>query len=839
MSPSLTPIFALPYALSGESISEQMERVRYSTIDLQLESLFQFLGDGIVSGLDIVPSSTDPQSVVVLSGAAIAGGMAVATNVSNTFKLSNVAGQTSTINYFYLSLLPGSPSTAAGSIVGVSTLYDDPSYLPLGTVTVSSNWKITIDTSASSGRKQLTILKYLLESLATNLHTGQASRPSKIDLTQHVAGILSSAQISDLPASKIASGVISKDRFSISHNDLNYIGTLTHSELDGLIGKFQGVNALLFGDLLSSNLMQLVLSLKHVWGDVDQYFINEFALIPGLGNNSEGNPDSFIDAGFYIASGFSGISGYHGFSGYSGYSGYVISAGDYAVSGFNGFSGYSGFSGFSGYSGFKGIGDTTAIIDYDNHRISGKYVESKEIGQYIINSVQEFSFYDSKYITVNTNIGNSYSYGYGYNNGTLNYFDVLQALEPDGLLVGFEGDLDGYAFSSLIGGYGYGFEHSYDFANTLYSTYVTLVSTSSSTKIHDIDLGDSYAINPVDNSFPVNYSPEDAIPPEQFKFLMQIADQSDFKNIRNSSIAQNTENHGNLYPFKSYFYVEDSLSKVGSDQASVFINWQNALNLTSDNNIYFKLSQVLYTAIRDESDVWTFPVRPSATYANTFDPYWSPDVSLDLILEVTVTVSGEKYRHFYKYVDPSGRRFIDFKDNTIFGSGNIEQVASENNPAIALKTASITYDKLVEIKSSVASASGGYHVPGVPGLNEVDYNTYILTGTHTLDPTAPNASTILSNVTGIYLYTVNDFDGSGTANHYGFSWAEDAGPILFPMGQRNTIGNDNLKENESLYLSYQDDNFSKFNIPTMLLPYPSDDSGSKGSKTIDRKSTRL
>ena len=78
---NFTPVYRLPFVKPGEPVLEIMERTRYMTIDRQLEALFTFLGDGVMSGWEIIRHPNKVNSIVVKPGSGVANKTAVATNI--------------------------------------------------------------------------------------------------------------------------------------------------------------------------------------------------------------------------------------------------------------------------------------------------------------------------------------------------------------------------------------------------------------------------------------------------------------------------------------------------------------------------------------------------------------------------------------------------------------------------------------------------------------------------------------------------------------------------------------------------------------------------------------
>lgn len=599
--PKVSPIFRLAYFEEGDVITGLGERSRFLTIDRQLEAIFTFLGDGVVTGWELTETQGVPLSITVSKGAGVVSGIAATSDgdiILNNLEPGNQFGDT--VNYIYAQLLGQTPYTTKVNILATTEFQNSSTFLPLGTVTADINNNLTIDTSETTGRKQLSFIETILSVIQEHLHTGQPGEPSKIDLQKHVKGVLDSANIPSIPASKISGGIIDPKRFKLSHDDLSDTGTLRHAELDSLVEKLQSVNRLLFGDIMTANLAQLILSMKHVWPSVDEFFPNFFGLIPGIGNNSFLNPDSFID-----------------------------------------------------------INATTAEVDYLNHRIRGISLPAQEFGQVTINSVQDWETgdYNSAFIKI-VETASAYGYGYGYGSG-LDYFDVLETTQFDFLegtdtATGFAGsqigygvtDIDGNDFESFNAGaysYGWGFEYGAGFPTTLTSTIVTLNPLTLALQLHDKDL-DGIAdtgSNDYDNSIvPPNYAPPDAsLPVSQKDDFIRLVGQTP---LRSTTIDQSQDGANNipsdLNAFTTFINTfVDNNKIVLSDQSAAYTTWTNGVDLTLNNFITFSVVQV----------------------SDPYDEDWTFDHSFELFFEFSNDAKTE--RSYFQYKDPitSGTLFFD------------------------------------------------------------------------------------------------------------------------------------------------------------------------------------
>lgn len=725
--PQTTPVYRLPYLMQGDStevLTEVVERTRFMTIDRQLEGLFTFLGNGVISGWAIERTSDNSKSITITPGSGVVASVAAATTAAITLDqddltVSEESGSVVT-NYIYVQLLGHTPYTAKAQFIASTATYDSDVYMCLGQVIVDSIGNIqSVDTSSGSGRTELTIVRYILSIINQHVHTGTPGEPEKIDLYNHVKGVLSAANLEDLDASKITSGTISKERFDLSHSDLSDVGTLSHAEIDSLIENLQKVNQTLFGDLMTANLMQLLLSLKHVWSTVDDYMVNYYALIPGVGDDTFLGTNSHVD-----------------------------------------------------------INATDAEVDYVAKRIRGKYSPAKEIGQYTINTGAEFNEgdYNSNYVVV-TDTGLAYGYGYGYGAG-LDYFDVLTRDSSDiftgtTLEMGFSGSLTGYgtdSFESTFAnsyGWGYGWEYATGFPSTLTSTIVTLNPLTSSLLVYDKgELSGASSPNTYYRSFDASdgfgYSPtslesgtESATKNE---FIIQAADKANrytqgaTSEKRRSTLVNpstGTSLTTNLFSFTSAFSTsEDDQLFASSDKSLVYVSWANGFDMTEDDYVYVTLTQVKGSG------------ESGSSFSSLFDANWKPDHSFDLIIEMTDSSYGlYGARYFYRY--SGSDRFID-RDTEYFSS-----ISAPTGITPASTTVSAN---IVEVKLEFLI---GYAIP-----NESDSSTEFnerLERNPDTDVPAPNFSSLRRNVTGIYLYAESG-DGYTTGEN------NLAQPIIFPQG---------------------------------------------------------
>jgi hypothetical protein len=114
--------------------------------------------------------------------------------------------------------------------------------------------------------------------------------PSKIDLETETRNQLPGARLEGIDASKVVSGRFDIDRISIvDHNNLEHNGMLNHAALDSFVRTFSQNNIELLGEINTVNMLRMIIFQKYKDVNVDEFFLNELALLPGV------SPDSFID----------------------------------------------------------------------------------------------------------------------------------------------------------------------------------------------------------------------------------------------------------------------------------------------------------------------------------------------------------------------------------------------------------------------------------------------------------------------------------------------------------------------------------------------------------------
>ena len=277
-----TTKYMLGYFEEGDNTSSVAEMRRFETLDVQLYALFSVLGNGIISGWNLTASTG--LSIAISSGSGHVNFVAVESEQATT-----LTGLTpSTTNYIYAELMTDSywnQTVAFTAYLNQRTLNES---LYLGYVVTDTTSVTEIN---SDGRTNLGFINLILSYIEAHRHIGGTDNPPPIDLSSEVQGVISQDNLPDLDASIIQTGVLDQERLPLIDHITHLInqGTLTHAQLDSFIESLSITNPSLMGEVSTVNLLQLILALKHVYPDIDEYLVNEIAYIPGI------SPDNYVD----------------------------------------------------------------------------------------------------------------------------------------------------------------------------------------------------------------------------------------------------------------------------------------------------------------------------------------------------------------------------------------------------------------------------------------------------------------------------------------------------------------------------------------------------------------
>lgn len=258
-------------------VNVQLEVNRFTLIDKQLYGLFSVFGNGVISGWDVI--ITTDLKVTINPGIGIIESLAVETSFPE-----DVIDLPANDSFSIYAIVEGDTATNRNVTFQYSrTILGDNAIL-LANITTGATGVITADTTVRTLINFESIIDYEVKH---HRHTGS---PPKIQLDLETKGLLPGSNLANQDASIITSGKFTADRIAqIDHSQLKNIGFLTHAQLDSLISSLQRDNEQLLGETSTVNLMRYIIAEKYKDSTVDETFVNELALIPGI------SPDGFTD----------------------------------------------------------------------------------------------------------------------------------------------------------------------------------------------------------------------------------------------------------------------------------------------------------------------------------------------------------------------------------------------------------------------------------------------------------------------------------------------------------------------------------------------------------------
>ena len=288
--------YQLGYFEEGDVTSAILEAQRWQIVDNQLFGLFYVLGNGVIEGWEIEEDDDEDYVITISPGTGHIGYVSV-----QSVGVVSLTLAPDTRNYIYASRTNISAFTREVVFSSTSVENNDVNSILLGYVDTNPiGTTPDIVTINTDDRVDVSFRQQILDFIKAHRHIGGTDNPSKVNLATDVQGYLREDNITDLDASFIATGTIDEDRLpQIDHTTkLTHVGILTHSQLDTFVQILSNEGARLMGEISSVDLLKLTLAVKHVYPEIDDYFINEVAFIPGISPRSlvdEDNTTAVVD----------------------------------------------------------------------------------------------------------------------------------------------------------------------------------------------------------------------------------------------------------------------------------------------------------------------------------------------------------------------------------------------------------------------------------------------------------------------------------------------------------------------------------------------------------------
>ena len=290
-----TPIYGLGYLEPNQDLSENLDldELRFRAIDTQTYSLYQIFGNGIIEDetnnyaswvISVIPN--DFQNIRISSGKGF-----VSWKSAETTSYVDVAlpilptGVTSVTIWAYAITNDNTPVTKeVDFITSLFQINDTDNYISLGGVVVTFGENTSI-IPFTTGRTRISLFASLSNIINQHKHIGGSNNPSPINLGSHVQGKLSGEYVENLDISTVTKGTLDAERLpTIDHKNLTNIGTLSHSQIDSLLGALTlPDSSYRLSDLSMANRLQIVLTMKKQFAeDSDSSQINALFYIPAI-----------------------------------------------------------------------------------------------------------------------------------------------------------------------------------------------------------------------------------------------------------------------------------------------------------------------------------------------------------------------------------------------------------------------------------------------------------------------------------------------------------------------------------------------------------------------------
>ncbi len=309
-----TPIYGFGYIEPNQDLSENidLDELRFRAIENQMYNLYQIFKNGIIEEDPLVPSwriqtysnEFKLTKITITSGKGFVSYKAGNTTSSKDVNLPTIP-PTVGISKVYVYAYENANTAVTGDVDFVASLTqinDTVNYISLGylEIDVAGNLISLFETN----RQDITLFSSLSYLIKNHKHIGGTGNPSPIDLSSEVKNQITSENINSVDAAKITTGILDSARLpTISHNNLEDKGNLTHSQLEtALLAVVNNDANDKMSDLSIANRLQMLVALKKSGGVgftfIDSTQINTLTYVPGIFPNTSSNSSTGNSANF-------------------------------------------------------------------------------------------------------------------------------------------------------------------------------------------------------------------------------------------------------------------------------------------------------------------------------------------------------------------------------------------------------------------------------------------------------------------------------------------------------------------------------------------------------------
>ena len=310
-----TPFYNLFYLEPGIDTADFLnaDELRFKTLDSQLYGIYQIFGNGIIEDntnnnkswrVSTYSDSNKYLKVSVSSGKGHVSYKSAETFSSKDVVIPVLPSDSLVVSiWFYAVENDLTPvNRDVDFIASLTRISDSVNYINVGGVNIDLvNDTINV---FEDERQVISIFESLSSIIYNHKHIGGSANPSPIDLQTETINQLSGVNVESIDLSTVTRGKLSASRLpKISHELLEDIGSLSHSQLDSLLSQYIDYeDTYRLADLSIANRLKTLIALKKQSGleYIDSTQLNTIVYVPGIfpntfANSSVGKTANFSD----------------------------------------------------------------------------------------------------------------------------------------------------------------------------------------------------------------------------------------------------------------------------------------------------------------------------------------------------------------------------------------------------------------------------------------------------------------------------------------------------------------------------------------------------------------